>query len=143
MVSDISVRLPSNNSFTTDTLRHGFYKCTDQSWHRKIAAHPSAIKPYITFLKSTGERLADVPNLQGYKLLYEKPKHYDPRTYDRPLDEVAVAGEGDANNPIDVAEVMDILIKLRSGERYSVPSWYPAYTPLRYPHLPTRRNILT
>lgn len=128
------MRLSFNNSFTTNIPRRGFYERSNQVLHRKITAHLSAINPYITFLKSMGERLTDAPNLLGFKLLYKNPKHHDPRIYNRPSsDEVAVAWEGDANNPIDVAVAKDILIEARSGLRYSVPYWHPAYIPLRYP----------
>lgn len=80
------------------------------------------------------ERLAADPNLRGYKLLHENPRHHDPRTYNRPTsDEVAVAWEGDCDNPTGVPEARDLLIEAHSGDRFSVPYWHPAYMPLRYP----------
>ena len=80
------------------------------------------------------ERLEADPSLQGYKLLHENPCHHDPRTYNCPTsDEVAIAWEGDADNPLGVPEAKDVLVEARSGERFSVPYWHPAYMPLRYP----------
>lgn len=105
--------------------------------HAKIARHLRRINPYISFLKSMSEKLAssgNSRNLRGYKLLHENPRHHDPRTYNRPTsDEVAVAWEGDSDNPLEIPEAKDVLIEAKSGERYSVPYWHPAYMPLRYP----------
>ena len=72
--------------------------------------------------------------MRGYKLLHKNPCHHDPRTYNRPTsDEVAIAWEGDADDPLGVPEAKDVLIEARSGERFSVPYWHPAYMSLRYP----------
>ena len=80
------------------------------------------------------ERLQADPAMRGYKLLHENPRHHNPRTYNRPTsDEVAIAWEGDADDPLGVPEAKDVLIEARSGERFSVPYWHPAYMPLRYP----------
>ena len=46
---------------------------------------------------------------------------------------MAIAWEGDADNPLGVPEAKDVLVEARSGERFSVPYWHPAYMPLRYP----------
>ena len=80
------------------------------------------------------DRLAMTPDLRGYKLLHENPRHYDPRTYNRPTsDEVAIAWEGDPDDPLGMPEAKDVLIESRTGQRFSVPYWHPAYMPLRYP----------
>lgn len=80
------------------------------------------------------ERLAADENLRGYKLLHENPRNHDPRTYNRPTsDEVAIAWEGDMDDPLGIPEAKDVLIEAQSGERYRVPYWHPAYMPLRYP----------
>ena len=98
------------------------------------ASHLRGINPYITFLKSISDRLANEENLRGYKLLHENPRHHDPRTYNPPTsDEVAVAWEGDADNPLDIHQAKNILIKRRPSERCSAPYRYPAYVALRYP----------
>ena len=102
--------------------------------HRKIATLLRAMNPYIAALKTMSERLANTPNLRGYKLLHENPRHHDPRTYNRPTsDEVAVAWEGDPEDPLAMPVAKDVLIEAKSGERFSVPYWHPAYMPLRYP----------
>ena len=60
--------------------------------------------------------------LRGYKLLHKNPRHHDPRTYNCPTsDEVAIAWEGDADNPLGVPEAKDVLVEARSDERFSVP----------------------
>ena len=80
------------------------------------------------------DRLAMVPDPRGYRLLHENPRHHDPRTYNRPTsDEVAIAWEGDSEDPLGMPEAKDVLIEARNGERFSVPNWHPAYMPLRYP----------
>ena len=80
------------------------------------------------------EQLEADPSLQGYKLLHKNLQHHNPRTYNcSTSDEVAIAWEGDADNPLGVPEAKDVLIEARSGERFSVPYWHPAYMPLRYP----------
>lgn len=113
--------------------RPGMRPYTETSWPQ-IASHLRGINPYITFLKSINDRLANEENLQGYKLLHENPRHHDPRTYNRPTsDEVAIAWEGDVEDPLGLPEAKDILIESRTGERFSVPYWHPAYMPLRYP----------
>lgn len=92
------------------------------------------MNPYITALKTMSERLEADPAVRGYKLLHENPQHHNPRTYNRStLDEVAVAWEGDVNDPMGMPEARDVLIEAQSGDRYSVPYWHPAYMPLRYP----------
>ena len=80
------------------------------------------------------ERLEADPAMQGYKLLHDNPWHHDPRTYSCPTsNEVAIAWEGDEDDPLGVPEAKDVLVESRSGERFSVPYWHPAYMPLRYP----------
>ncbi len=121
-------------SFNTDARRHGFSTRTDERLHRKIARHLRGINPYIAFLKSTSDRLANDTTIRGYKLLHENPRHHDPRTWGYPVsEEVAAVWEGDPENPLDMPEARDILIEARSGERFSVPYWHPANMALRYP----------
>ena len=92
------------------------------------------MNPYIAALKTMSDRLANTPNLRGYKLLHENPRHHDPRTYNRPTsDEVAVAWEGDPEDPLSMPEAKDVVIEARTGDRFTVPYWHPAYMPLRYP----------
>ena len=80
------------------------------------------------------DRLVITPNLRSYKLLYKNPRHYNLRIYNRPtLDEVAIAWEGDPEDPLSIPKAKDILIEARTGDRFSVPYWYLAYMPLRYP----------
>ena len=80
------------------------------------------------------ERLEADPSLRGYKLLHKNPGHHNPRNYNRPTsDELAIAWEGDADNPLRVPEAKDVLVEARSGERFSILYWHPAYMPLRYP----------
>ena len=113
---------------------HGFYERTKEYLHHKIATHLSRINPYVRTLKSMAERLANETGIRGYRLIHENPRNHDPRTYNRPTsDEVAIAWEGDSDDPLSMPEAKDVLIEARSGERYSVPYWHPAYMPLRYP----------
>ena len=80
------------------------------------------------------EQLEANPAMQGYKLLHKNPRHHNPRTYNCPTsDEVAIAWEGDADDPLGVPESKDMLAEARSGERFSVPYWHPANMSLRYP----------
>ena len=80
------------------------------------------------------ERLQADPTMRGYKLLHENPRHHNPRTYNCPTsNEMAIAWEGDADDPLGVLEAKDVLVEARSGERFSVPYWHPTYMPLRYP----------
>ena len=83
--------------------------------HRKIATLLRAMNPYIAALKTMSERLANTPNLRGYRLLHENPRHHDPRTYNRPTsDEVAVAWEGDPDDPLGMPEAKDVVIEARN-----------------------------
>ena len=54
-----------------------------EALYRKIATILRGINPYINALKTMSDRLAMTPNLRGYKLLHENPRHHDLRIYNQ------------------------------------------------------------